>query len=429
MNRRFRLFLCAGGLMLSLGAPAVKAGINAMCNASFPCTASAQVPVGLTRTINVTWRGELEGSPTPSSTVRSNGGVFRIAARNQTITLGTTQSTVQQTVSTSSGQDPFQIVESLQVPASVTERAHQEGVTFITYHRDFIEPPTGAVDRTNGNVAIFLSPPVPGQGAAPPEPPGNGPGNGGQGAGREATRLEINRLALRFDDDETARVVPHNGEVRATAYLLYSNAGLFDAVWEIATPATTRGEPVFRPLHYTRRYLGVGREAVLQSPELPSDTLGLYLLRLRINQPQTGFEAPVIRYMVRPDGAAPAFRPAPVRLGIPAEGAALGRETVFRWSAIAGASAYQLELYERPLDDAALVVPRTTEQRGSRGTADEREAPSTGIVVPGGRTELQLSAMTREHLQPGRFYHWRIIAVNDEGRIIGVSPLREIRVP
>jgi hypothetical protein len=105
---------------------------------------------------------------------------------------------------------------------------------------------------------------------------------------------------------------------------------------------------------------------------------------------------------------------------------------VFAWSAIPGARAYQLEVY-RGREEPGLRLPDLRGQIGEPTPSEVAEAlsrpPVTGVLVRGATNRAVLSPMARRHLLPGRAYFWRVLALGADGRIVGASPLRELRTP
>src|SRR5690606_18480590 len=229
-----------------------------------------------------------------------------------------------------------------------------------------------------------------------------------------------------------ATVLGRNEPLTAITELNFSGNGLLQAQWEVASPESTSGEPVFRPLSQVRQYLVGGSAEVLRSPVLPTATTGLYFVRLRISDPDPDFEPPVIRYFVlqgRRDEQPPGST---LALGAPAPRTLLGPDTVFAWSAIPGARAYQLEVY-RGREEPGLRLPDLRGQIGEPTPSEIAEAlsrpPVTGVLVRGATNPAVLSPMARRHLLPGRAYFWRVLALGADGRIVGASPLRELRTP
>lgn len=381
--------------VLVLAAAPAWAAFDALCSVDRPCSVSLTGD-----TVTVVWRGAVGGFA-GSTTVRSNAGLFRIDARGAQQTLGTRPVAVSAVVAASptGGVSPFEIVETFALPQTVVEAARQAGADRILYQREFSES-AGGVDRNNGRVAIPV-PPV-----APPTAPPGGPPPAAPPADTApaASALRVERLQLRLEDGRPFALVAAGAHLSAVAGLRYAGSGLLDAVWEIAEPAAAEaGELAFRPLQRVRRYLGAGRDVVLQSPPLPTGQTGPYRLRLRLVQPPVDFPPPELAYQVQ---AAAAVRPAPQRIALlePAEGAVLHRDTRFAWQPVPGAWAYQLELYEAGVPGAP---------------------PASGIVVPGRAAETRLSAPVLARLASGR-YRWRVIAVDAEGRLVGESPLRAI---
>lgn len=246
-------------------------------------------------------------------------------------------------------------------------------------------------------------------------------GGGGQGL------LDIARLALYFDDMSTLRLVAQDEVLHALLEVQFTGAGQLRGVWEIADPASTMGEPVYRPLRTVHQTL-VGNQALkLESPPLPTGRDGMYLLRFTLTEPQTGFESLFIRYAVsaRQGAQQP---PEKVRLQSPADGARIDEDTEFGWSAQAGASAYQLEIHARPARTAADDLP---ELGGTQPVPAPRVEgpPLTGMLVTGEQSSTRLSQPVWQHLQPGRGYWWRIRVIGTDGSVTGESPLAEFRTP
>lgn len=229
--------------------------------------------------------------------------------------------------------------------------------------------------------------------------------------GSSAGPLALARLTLRFSDGSRRRVVGTDHPLRALAEINYSGAGLLQAVWEVATPPSTSGHAMYRPLQFVRQYLLPGGHMLLQSPPLPVDMAGRYVLRLRLQTPLIDSAPLALEYNVNP--ALHGAREKPMRmlpLRSPGGGTSLDAATHFSWQPVPEAQAYQLELY------AADVLP-------------DAQPPQGGMVVRASTTRLQLSALARAHLQSGRSYRWRVLAIGKDGRVLAESDLRELLVP
>ncbi len=231
--------------------------------------------------------------------------------------------------------------------------------------------------------------------------------------------LNINRLALRFSDNTSVKIIQPNTTVMALADISYTGSGLFDAMWEIAEPVSTIGQPVFVPIQPVRQFLVAGGRVFLQSPVLPTSKQGLHILRLTINQPTLSFAIPVLQYSVNPQGDVSGVTTLPpLRINAPVENALLATDTRFEWQPVKGAHGYQLELFLpeqsglKP-DDAAIA----------------KRTPASGMMVPAKRNALTLGELSRSKLRPNTTYYWRIIAIGNKGQILSTSALREIRIP
>jgi hypothetical protein len=292
--------------------------------------------------------------------------------------------------------------ESLLVPRTVILRARRLGFASITYSRTFQDG--GQTFATNA-VVLALT-------------------------GSSAGGFSISRVALRFDDDAPVRVLSIGEPLRAYAEINFTGTGLFKAVWELADPTGTTGGLVFRPLRIVRQYLTAGRRATLWSPDLPTRVSGLHLLRLRITEPAPAFDDPIIRYFVTPDFVEEAPQPVvTMRLTSPRQMGSLAPDTRFAWELVAGAHAYQLELFAAP--PVGAVEPPDTDLYGTPVAEPEEPVGETvaGVLVPGDVTATTLAAISREHLQSGRRYRWRVRAIGEQGTFIGASPVRELYVP
>jgi hypothetical protein len=246
-------------------------------------------------------------------------------------------------------------------------------------------------------------------------------GGGGHGL------LDIARLALYFDDMSTLRLVAQDEGLHALLEVQFAGAGQLRGVWEIADPASTMGEPVYRPLRTVRQTL-VGNQALkLESPPLPTGREGMYLLRFTLTEPQTGFEPLFIRYAVSAQQGVPR-PPENVRLQSPASDARINEDTEFGWSAQAGASAYRLEIHAQPVRTAADNLPELGDTQPVP-TPTVEGPPLTGMLVSGEQSSTRLSQPVWQHLQPGRGYWWRIRVIGADGSVIGESPLAEFRTP
>src|SRR5690606_25604398 len=97
----------------------------------------------------------------------------------------------------------------------------------------------------------------------------------------------------------------------------------------------------------------------------------------------------------------------------------LAEDTGFAWQAVSGAKAYQLEFYA-PAAAAALLKP---------GSYDDSQTPVSGLLVPASQNQASISPIARRHLAPGQTYFWRVLAIDERGRLLGASELQAIYTP
>jgi hypothetical protein len=217
--------------------------------------------------------------------------------------------------------------------------------------------------------------------------------------------LTLSHVALHFDDRTLVRVLRSGESAVAIAELTFSGNGVFSGLWEVASPPSTQGEPVFVPLGSSSTNLTAGGIAEITSPALPSMLAGTYYVRFRVRSPVVPFQSLVLRYGVE---QGPAL--ASIAVTSPEPHATLAPDTRFAWQPAAGAIAYRLEVYTA---DAAADI----------------EPPLSGEWLPGERRDSVLSALAQTHLAAGRSYRWRVVAFDGDGEIVARSSLYEIRTP
>jgi hypothetical protein len=395
MIRLVRFISLLASLLMSSSAFALIASVT-------PAPSSQNVSLNQGMSLPIVWtvvRDDLNCVPA-DVTVSSSRAIFRTPGIRGFTVLGTVPSTLSQTKACNArGTVVFIFSESVFIPSDVIFRAHSMGLSQIILTRTFSD-----TSNRDGDVELNIT-----------------------SAG--ASGFNISRLALSFDNGAPVRVIERKQPLRANAEITFNGSGMMQATWEIADPASTSGEPVFRPLLPVRQYL-IGHETqTLESPALPTENPGLHLLRFRITDPAPGFEAPIIRYFVT-DQHTRGRRPvAPLGLVTPPNQSLLAPETTFVWEPIPGARAYQLELYAKPrtagdtLPDLGGSVDITPQ------SLPPTLAPVTGMLIPGARTRTTLSDTARSRLVSGQRYLWRVLAIGTDGNIVGESPVRELRMP
>ena len=293
--------------------------------------------------------------------------------------------------------------DSFTIPKVVLDYAQQNNLTTIYYGRPYYFDYTGYI---GGELFVRINLLVANPNAA----------------------LSLNRVALRFSDNTSIKVTTPNTNVTALADISYMGSGLFDAMWEIAEPVSTMGEPVFVPIQPVRQFLVGGGQLTLQSPVLPTQKTGLHIVQLKICSPTfaLGVAAAVgpcrvpaiLQYMISPDGDTSAITLPPLRIRTPADNALLTTDTRFEWQAVKGANGYQLELF---LPEQSGLKPDAT--------SIAKRAPASGMMVPAKKNSLSLGELSRNKLRPNTTYYWRIIAIGNNGQMLSSSALREIRIP
>jgi hypothetical protein len=364
-----------------------------LCSAKNACATSRAVTAGIDTTVVLNWRGEaLVERP---NRLLSEGGRFSANGAS----LGQNAAVLTEFLQGRADGGPvsFSLNESLRVPAEVSRQAAALGARTLQYTRAF------SFDGVSlgASISIPLNRPAPGAAQSIL-----------QGSEAGASTLGLTRLSLRFDNGEQVALIPRNGELRAIATLNYDRGGLFDAVWEVATPASTSGEAVFRQIQTLRQYLGAGRQISLPSPALPSDSPGLYRLRLRILQPKSSADPVILSYQVSEQSLDNRRAMKNIDLVQPPNQAIVGSETLFQWQAQSGVRAYQLELY----------------QQRSADNWPAQDKPLTGMQVTAGQTQTQLPQSVLNYLEPGVTYLWRVVAMDSDGQTIAASKLQELRV-
>lgn len=326
--------------------------------------------------------------------------------------------------------------EKVTLPPALLERARREGARRILVVRSFEQTFrvrfTGIVmqqqqsfvldfsDTGTEAVAFYLSPSV------------GGP-------------LSVFRAVLRFDDHAPFKMVRENEPVRVYADLYYRGSGLLQGVWEVADAMSTSGQPVFRPLERVVRQLLAGDRLTLRGPALPSRIHGLYLVRFRVLGPFPVIEDPIVRYQVLAGGGPGPFHP--ITVASPRPESRVDPATSFAWSEVPGAVVYRVEFFEDRrgsphlyLDDsyetfADATAPERIPPPFEAATlgemrADEagRGARVTGLLLPANERETVISELAWEALVPGRRYWWRVVAVSENGTVIGTSQLQRAHV-
>ncbi len=357
-----------------LGAQILCAPVHAAANSASVTPSSISASLQSTLPTVLTWSvklGSIAFTGAAPSTLSSpqatvsipGGGVLQTVPTLLTVHLGAgAQGAVNETFTLS--------------PATVAQALRQHAGTLLL-SRTFGVPPFGAT----ATAIISLS----GSGGGP---------------------LTLSRVSLHFEDRSLVRVLRAGDSTVAIAEINYTGSGVLNGLWEVATPPSTQGQPVFVPLASASANLAAGGLTEVTSPPLPTPATGNYYVRFRVRTPEVPFEGLVLRYAV--EDADPAALP--IEVLNPVEHATLHADTRFEWRPTPGAVAYRLEFYT---GDAAPGADR----------------PSSGQWVPAAQRDALLSTLAQSHLDASSLYRWRIIALDADSNVVGRSALYEIRTP
>ncbi len=335
----------------------------------------------------IQWQLVLEPSRFSQVSVRSQSGIFYDPSLK--VPLGRVDTPIVKQKLAIKGQPTrFNIIERLRIPQSIVKKARLLGLNQIIFQRSFTDAP----DNTSlaANTLFQLS------------------------SGSIAGQLNIERIQLEFENQRRSLIIPRGSQLNARAIIKYKGTGLFEYRWEIASPPSTGGNPIFFPLIVRKQYLLAGDQVTIQSPNLPSDLSGTYLLRLVVTKPETVIDLKTLGYRVKAQSlAADNRKTTTIALSRPQDNEILIKATEFAWLAIEGAKAYQLELYSRPPIASDIVLQRD-------------DKPVTGVLLPANQNKISLANNSFAHLEKNQTYYWRVIAISEAGEIIGQSEFRRI---
>jgi hypothetical protein len=296
----------------------------------------------------------------------------------------------------------FFFPESVIAPQGLVTEAMNRGFTTIAYVRRFSECITCGIVTISVTLNITSS---------------------------ATAGFSISRQSMRFGDNTIVKLLNKKEALKAKAVIDYLGSGQLEAEWEVADPSTAGGVPIFRRFRTVRKYLLFGDKATFVSPILPTTIAGAYMVRMRITSPAAGFNSPVIRYYVGSKGAQIA-PPLPMRVGSPVDRVWFNENTRFRWEPVKGTTYYRLEIYNKPQEtDIAGSLPNLGDSQTSKKPIRLQGGPVAGMMLPSNTWQTGLSASAQARLLGGHWYYWRIVAIGKDGKIVGLSPIREMRMP
>ncbi len=333
--------------------------------------------------IQIDWRISVEARNSGLLTVRSMNGTF--FAPNRETQLGMTSNLLTQNRTLNEGQGAtLNIRESLVIPQTVARRAQQLGFSQVLFLRTFTDTP----DATTATSVLLID----------------------LAGASSAGQIQIDRVQMQFSNGKRVTSLSAESELQAEALLRYRGSGMIEYSWEIASPPSTQGQIFYTPMVSRKQFVLAGSEIKLQSPILPSSRNGLYLVRLKLNNPNPNFELPILRYTVVPQTSE---QPKSLLVGSPPQDAVLSTQTQFSWQAVSGAKVYQVEVFlEQPNDTAH--------------SSKQLIRPVTGTQVPATKEQLSFNAISLAHLRTGQTYYWRVIAVDQAGKVLAISKSRRL---
>ena len=227
---------------------------------------------------------------------------------------------------------------------------------------------------------------------------------------REESTFKLQRLQLSFPNQTSLAVVEPGASLQAHLDVNYSGVGVLEGNWQVAEPGSTEGLPIYRTLRLEKRNLTQAQHTRLTGPPLPTGRPGRYLLRFCVidrlatggaDDPDCPDSGPRVEasYQVL---SRTAVEREPIELT--PVGSDVTGKTEFRWTGVAAAVVYQLQVYRPARPDAApeFVV---------------------GMLLPHQPTTTTLSTLVLDKLSPGQAYQWRVNALDSRGQVIGQSDL------
>jgi hypothetical protein len=333
--------------------------------------------------IQIDWRISVEARNSGLLTVRSMNGTF--FAPNRETQLGMSSNLLTQNRTLNEGQGAtLNIRESLVIPQTVARRAQQLGFSQVLFLRTFTDTP----DATTATSVLLID----------------------LAGASSAGQIQIDRVQMQFSNGKRVTSLSAESELQAEALLRYRGSGMIEYSWEIASPPSTQGQIFYTPMVSRKQFVLAGSEIKLQSPILPSSRNGLYLVRLKLNNPNPNFELPILRYTVVPQTSE---QPKSLLVGSPPQDAVLSTQTQFSWQAVSGAKVYQVEVF--------LEQPNDTVH-----SSKQLIRPVTGTQVPATKEQLSFNAISLAHLRTGQTYYWRVIAVDQAGKVLAISKSRRL---
>ncbi|HVL01811.1 MAG TPA: hypothetical protein VM553_18465 [Dongiaceae bacterium] len=357
--------------------------------------------------LNVTEGGAINLKWVVSTSPAHAGGAYSAQGLLTDPVSGATLHTVATPFNRTDGSGPLHFDEVLTLTPAQLQEWQAKGISALAYQRSFGSATADASKQSavaSANLIITLAGTTD---TAKPRAPAAG--------------LFIHKLNLRFTNARYKRRFMPGSSVRAKLDLRYSGTGLMQGSWQIASVVGDGSKPIFTTLAQVRKQLKLVQREFLVSPELPMQTPGSYRLRFCVEplvmapeqMPLDG-QCPEPELMAeidyRIDGNDAPKATAEIEI-LSARAMTLSPQSPLQWSRLKGTVVYQLQIFKSGNADVEDAV-------------DGAEFVARMISGPE-RTQVYLSEMVRQQLQPGQQYRWRVTALDENAQLIGASEFAE----
>ncbi len=233
--------------------------------------------------------------------------------------------------------------------------------------------------------------------------------------------LNVTSLRLEFDSGNNTELAALDDKLRARLTVTHTGTGVLSGRWQIAEPESSIGVPLYRTLGLVNKNLTSSQRSVIQSPVLPTNRSGKYLLRFCVTTRSAEISTGDVQCPNTELAATAAYQVQSVALDsvsrildIAPDRESVSESDEFSWRPLADARVYQLQIFQ--LSAAAAESPT------SRVDSETLEPEFvTGMVLPAATTRSPLSELVLSRLEPGSRYLWRVTALDADGRLVGRS--------
>jgi hypothetical protein len=206
--------------------------------------------------------------------------------------------------------------------------------------------------------------------------------------------LKISYLNLSFKQGGKSKILYKGTKQRAIAKLSSTGSGNIKIRWEIARPPfSNRSNPLFSLIKQEQKIVVGHQQKVFSSPVLPSQQVGLYLLRVSvINSAAEKQQSALIRYSILP-----AKQNIAIQLLSPAAAATINKSTPFNWrikTVTSQAANIQIFTAQSPHKDCKIAAP----QKYSVEIATQKT------------NQASITPIAAQQLKQGQHYCWRVQA-------------------